>query len=155
MATDISPNLYPELMRIINMTYTDRVEQVEGAKIDDQDAIVAICRDGAKRLAIKIADSGISIKMMNPPRGATAAMAAPMTLDTDTIASKLKETGDEQIGSWLDTIKDMLLTSDDLEQAQSSLFSLWPDLATDDLEMSFSQALTLASLDGYFSDEAE
>jgi hypothetical protein len=65
MPATLQPDLYPQLITLINETYTDKVESIIAAQVDDDDGIDAIAMDGRKRLAAKIADNGIQIKHLH------------------------------------------------------------------------------------------
>lgn len=64
------------LMDLINQTYLDRVERIDGAQVDDADNIICAATDGRKALAVRVTDSDIDIRLI--PRGAsTPQFAAP------------------------------------------------------------------------------
>ncbi len=56
---------YPELIDIIDETYTDGLDRILVAEIADDDSIVCVGQDGDKKLAIQITDSDIKIKLFN------------------------------------------------------------------------------------------
>jgi hypothetical protein len=68
MPTPIPASSYPLLMDLINQTYLDRVERIDGAQVDDGDNIICAATDGRKALAVRVTDDGIDIKL----RGAQA-----------------------------------------------------------------------------------
>jgi hypothetical protein len=57
---------FPVLIDLINETYTDRVEQILSAGIDENGTVTCVAQDGAKKLSIQIADTGIKIGLYNP-----------------------------------------------------------------------------------------
>jgi hypothetical protein len=61
-----------------------------------------------------------------------------------------KEVGDEQIGGWLDTIRDVILTADDLPTAREAIFGLYPELDTAKFAKNVENYLTLSSMAGYW-----
>jgi hypothetical protein len=64
MPTPIPAEFYPLLATLINQTYLDRVEKISAAQVDDASNIIAVGIDGLKKLAIKITDTDIFIKLM-------------------------------------------------------------------------------------------
>jgi phage gp29-like protein len=152
MSNPLPPETFPQLVQLVNLTYTDGIDSIGAARVEDNGDIIVVGQDGPKILAIKIgADNKIAIRLANADKMATeqAQFSAP-DISQEAIIDRLKTTGDREIGNWLNTVKDMLLTSDDISTARESLFSLWPDLETDTLESEFNQALTLSSMAGYF-----
>lgn len=136
--------------------YGDEMDEILAAKIDDKGDVIAIGRDGQKLLAIKIGNQETSIRLANYDELAkpeSGAQFAQYPIGQEQIISSIKDVGDEAISTWLNQIKDMLLTADDLETAQEAIFELFPDLKSDDLADDVSNCLTLASLAGYFEAE--
>jgi hypothetical protein len=136
---------YPELIDIINETYTDGLDRILAAEIDDRDNIICLAQDGDKQLAIEITDSDIKIKLYNP--------TAKFRQEPDTpsqIATNLQKIGDPIFGGWLEQIKQMLETSDDLESMRESLFQLYPDLDGTELTEQMTDAMALASMAGFW-----
>jgi hypothetical protein len=82
MPTTLSPDTYPQLMNLINLTYRDKVETITAAQINDDNNIVAVALDGRKKLAVKITDNDIAIKLMG--ESAAFAKAAPKVLKKKT-----------------------------------------------------------------------
>jgi hypothetical protein len=64
MPIPIPAESYPLLMDLINQTYLDRVEQITAAQVDDSDDIIAVALDGRKKLACKVTDDDINIRLM-------------------------------------------------------------------------------------------
>jgi hypothetical protein len=64
MPIPIPTDQYPTLIELINETYLDRVEQITAAEFADSDDLICVAIDGRKKLAVKVADAGISIKLM-------------------------------------------------------------------------------------------
>ena len=58
----IPPESYPDLIGLINITYTDEVEQILSAGVDENGSIICLAQDGNKQLAIEIGDD-IQIKL--------------------------------------------------------------------------------------------
>jgi hypothetical protein len=63
MPTPIPASSYPLLMNLINQTYLDRVERIDGAQVDDGDNIICAATDGRKALAVRVTDDEIDIKL--------------------------------------------------------------------------------------------
>jgi hypothetical protein len=64
MPIPIPTDQYPTLIELINETYLDRVEQITAAEFADDEDLICVAIDGRKKLAVKVADAGISIKLM-------------------------------------------------------------------------------------------
>jgi hypothetical protein len=161
MPETIAPDKYPAILNYLNTPaapgqeppYGDGMDSILAAKIDDNGDIIAIGQDGKKMLAIKIGDTQTSIRLANYDEQAaneTADFAKGVPSQEDMIAG-LKEVGDEQFGSWLSTIKDVILTADDLPTAREAIFGLYPELDTAKFAKNVESYLTLASMAGYFS----
>lgn len=137
---------YPDLISLINETYTDDVEQILGAGVDKSNNIICLAQDGSKQLAIEITNDDIKIKLFNP----TAQFSAAPDIPTQ-IADNLQRIGDPLFGGWLNQIKQMLETSDDLETAREALFQLYPDLDSTELTDQMTDAMALASMAGFWA----
>lgn len=77
MPTPIPAESYSLLMDLINQTYLDRVEQITAAQVNDDDSIVFVGLDNPKKIAGKITDDDISMKLMGT--GEKPQFAAPKT----------------------------------------------------------------------------
>jgi hypothetical protein len=78
MPKPIPATSYPTLIELINETYFDKVEQISAAEVDDNSDIVCVALDGRKKLAVKVEDEDINIKLMGGAAAATAVkFAAP------------------------------------------------------------------------------
>ncbi len=149
----LSTESYPALMDLINETYTDRVEQILSAGIDDNGTVICVAQDGTKKLSIQIADTGIKIGLYNPKP--TAQFSQPKLDIPDRIATNLQRIGDPIFGGWLSQIQQMLETSDDLESAREALFQLYPDLNSTDLAEQTTDAMATASMAGFWEASTE
>jgi hypothetical protein len=153
----IPPERYPNLIQLINRTYTDEVEQILSAGSDENGTIICLAQDGNKQLAIEIGDDDVQIRLFNP----TAQFAAPKQDTPDRIATNLQKLGDPIVSGWLRQIEQVLATSDDLETAREALFQLYPDLDSAELTEQTTDATALASMAGFWEagtesgDEAE
>jgi hypothetical protein len=147
----IPPERYPNLIQLINRTYTDEVEQILSAGADENGTIICLAQDGNKQLAIEIGDNDVQIRLFDP----TAQFNAPKPNTSDQIATNLQKLGDPIIGGWLRQIEQMLTTSDDLETAREALFRLYPDLDSTELTEQMTDATALASMAGFWEAGAE
>jgi hypothetical protein len=152
----IPPERYPNLIQLINRTYTDEVEQILSAGVDKNGTIICLAQDGNKQLAIEIGDNDVQIRLFNPTTQFSQQQDTP-----DQIATNLQKLGDPIVGDWLRQIEQMLATSDDLETAREALFQLYPDLDSTDLAEQMTDATAAASMAGFWEagtetdDEAE
>ncbi len=145
----IPENVYPDLIALINETYTDEVDRILSAGVDDRGNILCAAQDGDKKLAIEITDSDIKIKLFNSNPTAQFSSSKP---DIPTqIATNLQRIGDPILGGWLSQIQQMLETSDDLASAQAALFQLYPDLDSTVLTEQMTDAMALASMAGFWA----
>jgi hypothetical protein len=76
MPKPIPATSYPLLISLINETYFDKVEQISAAEVDDGGDIVCVALDGRKKLAVKVENDNINIKLMG---GAVAVNAVKFT----------------------------------------------------------------------------
>jgi hypothetical protein len=75
MPTPIPVESYPLLMDLVNQTYLDRVEQITAAQVNDDDSITFVGLDNPKKIAGKITDNDISMKLVTT--GQKPQFAAP------------------------------------------------------------------------------
>jgi hypothetical protein len=141
----IPPDRYPNLIQLINRTYTDEVEQILSAGADENGTIICLAQDGRKQLAIEIGDDDVQIRRFNPTAQFSQQQDTP-----DRIATNLQKLGDPIVGGWLRQIEQMLATSDDLETAREALFQLYPDLDSTDLAEQMTDAAAAASMAGFW-----
>lgn len=163
--TTIKTSEYPDLIEIINETYRDEVERIISARFDDAGDIICVAQDGKKQLAVKISDSDIRIKLMNPKDiaadepeetsggGNTAQMSAPDQDIVDIYVDRLRQR--QPIKPWLEQAKELLLQAPDLESFGKELVEKYPDIPSDDFNQLMQDALTAASMAGYFDAEEE
>lgn len=59
----ISPEMYPQLIEIINHNRTEWIESIVSAGLDGNNDIVCLARVGGKQLAITIEDENNSIEV--------------------------------------------------------------------------------------------
>jgi hypothetical protein len=160
MPQTIAPDKYPAILNYLNNPaaegqappYGDGMEAILAAKFDDNGDIIAIGQDGPKVLAIKIGDKVTSIRLANYEEQAEAETAnfAKGTPTQADLINSLKQAGDGQIGSWLDAIKNVILTADDLEVAREAIFELYPELESAEFSAETANYLTLAGMTGYW-----
>jgi phage gp29-like protein len=154
MTTAIPQSEYPALISIFNESYTDGLDRILSAQINDDESIVCVGQDGIKQVACKITDTNTSIRLLNPDqiKGDSPTTAKfSQQLDTSSqIADNLQRMGDPIVGGWLHQIKQLLETSDDLSSAREALFQLYPDLDGSELTQQMTDAMALASMAGFW-----
>jgi hypothetical protein len=159
MPETITPDRYPAILNFLNNPaapgesppYGDGMEAIRAAKFDDNGDIIAIGQDGGKVLAIKITDTGVAIKLANYGEvKEPEAKFEKYPEGQETVIASLKNVGDAQFGKWLDQIKDVIFTADDLGAAQEAIFEMFPHLESAEFAQEVNQHLTLAGLQGYF-----
>jgi hypothetical protein len=64
-------------MDLINQTYLDRVERIDGAQVADNGDIICAATDGRKALAVRVTDDGIDIKLRGAQARSPQFAAAP------------------------------------------------------------------------------
>jgi phage gp29-like protein len=152
--TAIPLSEYPTLMSIVNESYTDGLDRILNAQINDDDSIVCVGQDGIKQVACKITDTNVSIRLLNPDQikgnSPTTAKFSQRLDTSNQIADNLQGIGDPIVGGWLHQIKQVLETSDDLPSAREALFQLYPDLDSSELTEQMTDAMALASMAGFW-----
>lgn len=149
---------YPDLIQLINITYTDEVEQILSAGVDDNGTIICLAQDGSKQLAISIGDDDIQIRLFNPQAvaGETAQMAAPENFAPDLVDSYVDQLKQQfPFKPWLQQAKELLMQSPNLEDYSAKLVDLYPEMPSGDFNQIMLDALTAASMAGYFDAESE
>jgi hypothetical protein len=66
MPQTISSDQYPLVIELINETYTDEVEQIVEAQIEDNGAITAIAIDEDRIVGFRYTDNQVSTRILNP-----------------------------------------------------------------------------------------
>ena len=115
---------YPDLISLINETYTDRVEQILNAGVDDNENIVCLAQDGNKQLAIEITDNDIKIKLFKP----TTQFSEPEDDPIDPILTQLKPIGDATFTEWFTQLQSLMQESENLIEFRDKLTDAYPDL---------------------------
>lgn len=154
----IPPERYPNLIQLINKTYTDEVEQILSAGADENGTIICLAQDGNKQLAIEIGDDDIQIRLFNPQAitGQTAQMAAPEKFAPDLVDSYVDRLKQQfPFKPWLQQAKELLMQSPSLEAYSAKLVDLYPEMPSGDFNQIMLDALTAASMAGYFDAESE
>ncbi len=78
MPTKIDPSQYPTLIKAVNETYTDGLDTIRSAQVDDDNrTITMVGIDGAKQLAIKMNAKSVTVLLMDGKSPAKFAAAAP------------------------------------------------------------------------------
>lgn len=154
----IPPDRYPNLIQLINKTYTDEVEQILSAGADENGTIICLAQDGNKQLAINVGDDDIQIRLFNPQAiaGETAQMAAPEKIAPDLVDSYVDRLKQQfPFKPWLQQAKELLMQSPSLEDYSAKLVDLYPEMPSGDFNQIMLDALTAASMAGYFDAESK
>jgi hypothetical protein len=61
----ISPQMYPQLIAIINEAYSDCIESISSAELDGNNDIVCLAQSNRKQLKITIKDENDSIEVQD------------------------------------------------------------------------------------------
>jgi hypothetical protein len=64
---------YPAILSIVNSHYTDGIDRLDNARLNDDGSLICVGIDGNKQVAAKITDTKISIRLLN----ASAEFATP------------------------------------------------------------------------------
>jgi len=152
MVITIPQTEYRNLIKIIDREYTDRLDRILSAQIDDDGRIIAYAQDGNKRLIVEISDTQIRFKLLGV--GDTAQFAQQPDIP-EQIATKLQHVGNPIFGGWLTQIQQIIETSDDLETAREALFQLYPDLDSTELTDEMTDAMSVASMAGWWDAKSE
>jgi phage gp29-like protein len=150
MPTPIDATDYPELIALINGTYSDKVERILSAQIqDDGNTIVAICQDGKKQVAAQIDGESIKIKLLNPEVIKAPTNFAEYEIDTqDEYARQLRDRAAPEFEAWVDQVKTLLDEAGDLTEFSERLTDLYPDLDGVKLHTIMTEAMIAASIAG-------
>jgi hypothetical protein len=62
----IEPIYYPLLISIIDESYTDGLDRISSARLNEDGTALVVGMDGAKQIGVKISDSNIKIRILNP-----------------------------------------------------------------------------------------
>lgn len=156
----IDPAQYPTLIELINETYLDQVEQIVGAKTEDNGDILCIARDGPKQLAIKITPTDISIRLLNPqavagnnPLALSDPLPSPSTVDR--FLTQLQRQAQPQIAGMVSQLQELFDSSTDLVEFREKLDTAYPDLDGQDLTQIMAQAMFASKLAGVFEAEQD
>jgi phage gp29-like protein len=137
---------YPELIDIINETYTDELDRILSAQIADDDSIVCTGQDGTKRIAVKITDTKIQFRLIND----NAQFSQPEPDDPiDPILTQLKPIGDATFTEWFTTLQGLMQESDNLVEFRDKLVDAYSDLDSAQFKSAMLDASTIAGLQGY------
>jgi phage gp29-like protein len=141
---------YPDLISLINQTYTDRVEQILSAGVDEAGNIICLAQDGSKQLAIEITDTDIKIKLFSPTEQPTPSTTFAATPDPiDPILTQLKPIGDATFQDWFLNLQSLMQDSDNLTDFQTKLTTAYPDLDAAEFKQAMLDASVVAGMQGY------
>jgi phage gp29-like protein len=148
MPTPIEAAQYPALITLINGTYSDKVESILSAQIQDDDSILAIGQDGKKQIAVQITEDNIKIRLINP-EVIKADFAEGDEADTvDGYREQMRGAGGPITDDWVGQVKGMLDGAGDLASFSENLLTLYPNLEGDKLRQIMTDAMTAASIAG-------
>jgi phage gp29-like protein len=144
----IPPVQYPDLIKIINREYTDGLDRILSAQIDEEDRIVAYAQDGFKRIRVEISDTQIRFRLLRA--GETAQFSESEQPDPiDPILTQLKPIGDATFTEWFISLKGLMDDSKDLVEFRDRLTDAYPDLDSAQFKSAMLDASTIAGMQGY------
>jgi hypothetical protein len=147
----LPPKSYPEILDLINET--EQIDQILIAGADENSNIFCLAIEAGEKISVKIGDTIDVLPFLAPQ---TAQMAAPenITLDfVDRAIDRLRQKF--PFKPWLQQAKELLMQSSSLEDYSASLVDLYPEMPSDDFNQIMLDALTAASMAGYFDAESE
>ena len=148
--TVINSKLYPQLLTVIQETEPD-ITSIDGARFDEDGNIIAIASDGTTQYAIKIDDS-CDVRPIN----GQAQFSSPEKIAPDLVDSYVDQLKQQfPFKPWLQQAKELLMQSPSLEDYSAKLVDLYPEMPSDDFNQIMLDALTAASMAGYFDADAE
>lgn len=148
MPTTIAPAQYPDLITLINGTYSDKIESIVTAQLQDDDSIIAIGLDGQKQIAAQITEDNIKIRLINP-EVVKADFAEGDDADTvDSYREQMRGAGGPITDDWVGQVKTMLDGAGDLASFSENLLTLYPNLEGEKLRQIMTDAMTAASIAG-------
>lgn len=163
MATyPIESTEYPTIAASINETYPDRIDHILSAAIVDNPAyseadLVVIAQDGPKQLLFIINETRpdgetFQSRILNPDVIEDDANFAEYSLDDrddiDVLADRIRST--DPLRPWLAKIAAQIDAQGSLASFADSIPSLWDELDSKAFNTALSEALTIASMAGYF-----
>jgi hypothetical protein len=161
--TKIAESEYPVLLKLLNETYTDKADSILSAKIEDDGKIIAIAKDGPKKLYVTITQDQIKFQLLNPEvvkAGKSAGKsdfseggAEPDPVDP-LIALLAEAVGGETV-SWSESVLHLLETSDDLVDFAEKIEGLYGNLPAERFRSAMLKAMTAASMAGYLGGKVE
>lgn len=147
MITTIPANSHPQLLDLIQET--ESIDAILSAGIDDNGVIFCLATEGDEQISVKIGDT-IETRSFAQPTGDDAAgqFAAPEPDLVDEYVDRLAT--QDHFKPWLDRTKELLLQSSDLNEFSDKLDTLYPELSSVEFAEAMRNAMTAASLGGYF-----
>lgn len=142
----IPPAQYPDLVRIINREYTDGLDRILSARIDEDDRIVAYARDGFKRIWCEISDTQIRFRLLD---AGESVEFTEQPDPIDPILAQLKPIGNRTFMDWFETLQSMMQESENLVEFRDKLTDAFPDLDASEFKQAMLDATTLAGMQGY------
>jgi hypothetical protein len=137
---------YPNLIQIINREYTDGLDRILSAQIDNEDRIIAYAQDGSKRLRVEISDTQIRLRLLKTGE-TTQFTEQPDPIDP--ILAQLKPIGDATFSDWFEQLQLLMQESDNLVEFRDRLTDAYPDLGASEFKQAMLDASVLAGMRGY------
>ncbi len=151
MPTQIAPAQYPDLITLINGTYSDKIESIVTAQLQDDESIIAIGLDGQKQIAAQITEANIKIRLINPEVVKADFAEGDEGDEADTVdgyREQMRGAGGPITDDWVGQVKTMLDGAGDLASFSENLLTLYPNLEGDKLRQIMTDAMTAASIAG-------
>jgi hypothetical protein len=142
----IPPVQYPDLIKIINREYTDGLDRILSAQIDEEDRIVAYAQDGFKRIRCEISDTQIRFRLLG---AGESVEFAEQPDPIDPILTQLKPIGDATFTEWFITLQSLMQDSDNLTEFRDRLTDSYPDLNAGEFKQAMLDASVVAGMRGY------
>jgi hypothetical protein len=142
----IPPVQYPDLIKIINREYTDGLDRILSAQIDEEDRIVAYAQDGFKRIRCEISDTQIRFRLLG---AGESVEFAEQPDPIDPILTQLKPIGDATFSEWFEQLQSLMQDSENLVEFRDKLTESYPDLDASEFKQAMLDASTVAGMKGY------
>lgn len=158
MPSAIDQSFYPQILAAANEGYDEPIDRVESARFDIDGNIIALGYSGDIPVGIKIGDDDVQVRLFNPQAvaGETAQMAAAEKIAPDLVDSYVDQMRQQfPFKPWLQQAKELLMQSPNLEDYSAKLVNLYPEMPSDDFNQIMIDALTAASMAGYFDAGAD
>lgn len=157
--TKIAESEYPVLLKLLNETYTDKADSILSAKIEDDGKIIAIAKDGPKKLYVTITQDQIKFQLLNPdvvkPGKSDFSEGGAEPDPVDPLIGLLAEAVGGETASWSESVLHLLETSGDLVDFAEKIEGLYGNLPAERFRSAMLKAMTAASMAGYLGGKVE